>query len=272
MAGAGGLPFIPLPRIVGRARGALQPGETDAVVYLRGTITWESALRLKLEIEFLVEAGVKQIDIMISSGGGIADAALMLVDLIEGLKNEKVKVRTIVDGTAASAATLVSVAGHERWIHKRGWLMLHLPSMVTSGPSRIDSAELAVAKDNVDQLVEKMKNVYKENLHKKGKGGDGEIKRTTEKERNEAFAEIVEQLDKDNCIEAAKCERLMLVDYVGLPPRKTTRERNSTSGDGRIKIDEDVLKSLISFITNSRMVPWFHGEGSEDRAETLHEA
>ena len=224
MAGAGGLPFIALPRIVGRARDALEAGETDAIVYLRGEITWGSALKLKKEIEIFVEAGVKSIDIMISSGGGNADAALMLVDLIESLEGESgVFVRTIVDGTAASAATLVSVSGHERWIHKRGWLMLHLPSVVTSGPFRANSADLAVTNANVELLVKQMKQVYHANMRSKtGKGSGG---RKFAAASEEELARIDEELERDNYITAHKCLELKLVDHVGLPKRKKPQKR-----------------------------------------------
>lgn len=207
MPGTGELPFIALPHILGSSRKALGSGET-AVVYLRGTITWDAALTLKKQIEILVYAGVKKIDLMIASGGGSADAALMLVDLIESLE-KKVFVRTIIDGVAASAATLVSVSGHERWLHKRGWMMLHLPSIGSSGPFRFNSAEMAVEKDNMDLIVEKMEEVYKRNLRYKP-GGSSEA-------NSEDFRAVKEQLNRDNYIRSERCLELKLIDHACLP-------------------------------------------------------
>ena len=238
MAGAGGLPFIALPRIVGRARDALEDGETDAIVYLRGTISWESALKLKKEIEVLVEAGVKTLDLMISSGGGSADAALMLVDLIERLEGT-VFVRTIVDGVAASAATLVSVAGHERFIHKRGWLMLHLPSISSSGPFRFNSSELAVAKKNMDLMVTQMEDVYRRNLHVKSKKRSGNRAFTVNN-----FAAIKKELGQDNYIRAERCLELHLVDHAELPKQRRGSKGQRKDREAAARLDKASLLLL----------------------------
>jgi ATP-dependent protease ClpP protease subunit len=238
MAGAGGLPFISLPRIVGRARDALEDAEKEAAVYLRGTITWESALKLKKEIEVLAEAGIGTLDLMISSGGGSADAALMLVDLIESLEG-RVFVRTIVDGVAASAATLVSVAGHERWIHKRGWLMLHLPSISSSGPFRFNSEELAVTKKNMDLMVKQMEDVYKRNLHTKPKKGSGNRAFFVDN-----FAAIKKELEQDNYIRAERCLELHLVDHAELPARRRDQAKPRKNREAAAKREKASLLLL----------------------------
>ena len=249
MAGAGGLPFIALPRIVGRARDALEAGETDAIVYLRGAITWESALKLKKEIEIFVEAGVQSIDLMISSGGGSADAALMLVDLIDSLKGPGgVFVRTIVDGVAASAATLVSVAGHQRWIHKRGWLMLHLPSIATSGPFRANSADLAVTHANVENLVGQMKQVYHDNMYFKTGENSGGSRPTTVSEEERAWLE--KELERDNYILSQECVTRKLVDHVGLPERKRLEHRPRKASQEAA--ERELASLLILGLENAR--------------------
>lgn len=58
----------------------------------------------------------------INSYGGIIFAGFSAMDFI--LKS-RVRVHTIVDGIAASAATLISVAGHKRFISKHGCMMIH---------------------------------------------------------------------------------------------------------------------------------------------------
>ncbi len=251
---AGTLPFLALPRIVGRARDALQHDETEAIVYLRGTITWESALKLKKEIEVLVEAGVQQLDLMISSGGGNADAALMLVDLIEGLAGITT-VRTIIDGVAASAATLISVSGHERWIHERGWMMIHLPSIGTSGPFRANAAELSVTMANMLFTVNQMKDIYRKNLYDKKKEelknpneNAAQINEAIKANATENFGKIEEHLKQDNYIGASDCLKLNLVDHDKLPVRTVDPSENTRKSSAEAAQRENDSQLVWGFV------------------------
>ena len=246
----GTLPFLAMPRIVGRARGALQSGETAAIVYLRGTITWESALKLKKEIELLVEAGVKQLDLMIWSGGGSVDAALMLVDLIKGLTGITT-VRTIIDGVAASAATLISVSGHERWIHERGWMMIHLPSIGTSGPFRANAAELSVTMKNMKLAVDQMKDIYRKNLYDKEELKDPkenatQIEAQIDANAAENFETIEEHLKQDNYIPASECLRLNLVDHDKLPVREVDSSEYTPKDSAEAALREKLVWGFLA--------------------------
>ena len=207
------LPLITLPHVVGRGEAWLKEGETHAIVYLRGMITWESAYLLARQINFYVEAKAKIIDLKISSHGGDANAALMLVDLIDELKEKGTTVvRTIIDGVAASAATLVSVAGHERYIHKRGWMMIHLPSISSAGPFHANSLQLSTASENMEMMVKRMKDVYRCNLHNKASG-----ETRTQEPTDADLKKLDKDLLRDNWISAEDCEKMHLVDHVGFP-------------------------------------------------------
>jgi ATP-dependent Clp protease protease subunit len=62
------------------------------------------------------------INLYVSSDGGEVFPALSSVDRI---KNSKIPVDTYVEGLVASAATLISVVGHRRYISKNAFLLIH---------------------------------------------------------------------------------------------------------------------------------------------------
>ena len=66
----------------------------------------------------------------INSGGGSVFAALSSVDYI---LNSKVPITTVIDGCAASAATIMSVVGHHRVMHKHSFMLIHQISSVMWG-------------------------------------------------------------------------------------------------------------------------------------------
>ena len=62
------------------------------------------------------------IRLYINSEGGELSSALSIVDLIE---RSEVPIHTIIEGEAASAATLISVVGHKRFITKNSHMLIH---------------------------------------------------------------------------------------------------------------------------------------------------
>ncbi len=75
----------------------------------------------KLESDYDMTAGPK-IYLHVNSIGGDLLSSLGIADYI--IRN-KVPIVTIVEGSAASGATLISLAGHERWITKNSYMMIH---------------------------------------------------------------------------------------------------------------------------------------------------
>jgi len=93
---------------------ALEKNGKEADIYIFGDITsWEwyendvSSYSLVKEIRAL-GPDVKQINVHINSYGGEVAEGLAIYNT---LKNHKAKVRTIVDGFACSAASVVFMAG-----------------------------------------------------------------------------------------------------------------------------------------------------------------
>ena len=93
--------------------------------------------------------------IYIHSYGGDLFAGLSCMDM---LKNCKVPVVTIVDGFVASAATLILLGGHKRWMRRNSNMLIH---QIRGGNwGKYD--ELKDEMTNCDELMKTVKNVYLE--------------------------------------------------------------------------------------------------------------
>ena len=90
----------------------------------------------------------------INSYGGSVFAGLAAVDYI---LNSKVPVETIVEGCAASAATLMSVVGSKRYMHKHACMLVHQLSGHMWGKYQ----EMEDDMENSKMLMKKIKDIYK---------------------------------------------------------------------------------------------------------------
>tara|TARA_R110000787_G_scaffold56213_4_gene129334 strand:- start:6809 stop:7489 length:681 start_codon:yes stop_codon:yes gene_type:complete len=89
----------------------------------------------------------------INSYGGSVFAGFSAMDYIE---SSEAPVTTIVEGCAASAATLISVVGHHRQIRKNSFMLIHQLSSGMWGKYE----EMKDAMDNNDQFMRLIKDVY----------------------------------------------------------------------------------------------------------------
>tara|TARA_R110000822_G_scaffold290920_1_gene412947 strand:- start:439 stop:1047 length:609 start_codon:yes stop_codon:yes gene_type:complete len=91
----------------------------------------------------------------INSGGGSVFAGLSSVDYII---NSKVPVTTIIDGCAASAATIMSVVGHHRAMHRHSFMLIHQISSVMWGKFE----EMKDDMKNSELLMDTIIKIYEE--------------------------------------------------------------------------------------------------------------
>lgn len=96
------------------------------------------------------------IKIYINSPGGDVQSAFSIVDLI---KRCTVPVYTYVEGSVASAATLVSMSGKKRFISTNAVMMLHQISSWFQGTYENHMDE----RKNLDMMMTKIKNYYTSN-------------------------------------------------------------------------------------------------------------
>ena len=103
-------------------------------IYFQTDVKPTTILRLKNELTRIVknnigyavttDTTVEPIYLHISSPGGYVHEGLAAYDYISAI-NKKVPVITIVEGSAASAATLLSIAGAKRYITPNSFMLIH---------------------------------------------------------------------------------------------------------------------------------------------------
>ena len=148
------------------------PGEDNNVVetvnnriYFYSGVTRPKILKLNKSIYTLninmlskavpLEYEPPPIKVHINSYGGSVFAGLAAVDYI---KNSKVPVHSVIDGCAASAATLMSVVAERRFMHKNSCMLVHQLSGMMWGKFE----EMKDDMQNSEMLMEKIKSIYKE--------------------------------------------------------------------------------------------------------------
>lgn len=147
--------------------------------------------RLDVEMQYLktrLECREIPIHLHIHSPGGSIFAGLAIVDTI---KNCKTPIYTYIDGSAASAATLVSIAGKRRFIGDNGYMLIHQPQIEWAGKFDEFMDEI----ENQKSLYEKVVHLY-----------------LTHTKINEE--DIKEMLDHELWLDSNKCVELGLVDKV----------------------------------------------------------
>jgi ATP-dependent Clp endopeptidase proteolytic subunit ClpP len=107
----------------------------------------KSALSLDMELP--------PIYIHINSYGGSIFAGLSTLDT---LRNTKCKIITIIEGCAASAGTMISIVGHQRWMQKHSYMLIHQLSSSSWGKY----SELVDDMENNNKLMEMIKDLYEE--------------------------------------------------------------------------------------------------------------
>ncbi len=102
--------------------------ENEADIYILGPIGgfFDGGITEREFMDLLKQAkGVKQINVRINSpGGSVTDAQ----GIVTALRSHKAKINTFIDGTAASAASFIAMAGDTIEIAQHGLIMIHDPS------------------------------------------------------------------------------------------------------------------------------------------------
>jgi ATP-dependent Clp endopeptidase proteolytic subunit ClpP len=138
----------------------------ENTIFFYADVTEQSALdlnqalyevdsKLKNTSNFLGPDFKPHLKLRINSYGGSLFAGLTILDTIRNLKSE---VHTYVDGSAASAATIISIAGAKRYIGKNSMMLIHQLSTGTYGKY----SELEDDMENNKRLMKMIKDIYKQ--------------------------------------------------------------------------------------------------------------
>ena len=176
----------------------------DNHIYYYGGVTTGNCLKLNLAIQDItrklslvnVDLGVNNLKIYlhINSFGGSVFAALSSIDTI---LNSKYPIVSIIEGAAASAATLISVVCQERVIRNNAFMLIHQMSSSFWGKMEEIKDEFT----NLKKLTKKLKRIYKNNTLLNNKTSD---------------IKLNEILKRDIWWDSDECLKYGLVDRIGI--------------------------------------------------------
>lgn len=137
-------------------------------IYFYSDVTREQVLKLNKEIvqldnglitnaiEWSSPQDAVPFYLHINSNGGSVFDALAAVDYI---RNTKAPIVSVIDGCAASAATIMSVVADKKLINKHAYMLIHQLSSWCFGKYE----ELVDDMKNNDELMKRIKEIYREN-------------------------------------------------------------------------------------------------------------
>ena len=149
--------------------------------------------------------------VWLNSPGGDVFAASQIYSM---LKNHKGKVTVKIDGIAASAASVVAMAGDETLIAPTALMMIHDPSTCAMG----NKADMEKAIALLDEIKEGIINAYEEKTHL-------------------SRSKIAKMMDEETWINAKKAKQLGFVDGI-LFSKKETEEKESDKDEPEEEPDE----------------------------------
>lgn len=94
-------------------------------LYIAPEINNETYYEFHKEVLLVHRDGIKKVDIMIHSDGGLSFSGLAYHDTVKDMVSRGIQVTGHVYGCAMSAATLIFAACPNRKMAKSAWLMLH---------------------------------------------------------------------------------------------------------------------------------------------------
>lgn len=181
----------------------------DNHIYYYGSVSTSNCLKLNLAIQDVsrrlslarVDLGVDNLKIYlhINSFGGSVFAALSSIDTII---NSEFPIVSIIEGAAASAATLMSVVCHERVIRPNAYMLIHQMSSGFWGKMEEIKDEFI----NLKKLTKKLKGIYKAHTKLRNKSKD--------KSDNDTIR-LNDILKRDLWWDSDECIKYGLVDRVG---------------------------------------------------------
>lgn len=139
---------LPTSRIAAQPTMRAAAGAVEMLIY--GAIGWDVTAQGVAQALRDLPSNAK-LTVRINSGGGSAFDGVAMLSLLSARKP-----KVIVDGLAASAASLVMLAGEEVQIAQAGFVMIHDPEMDTFG----NADEARRAADLLDRVGDEMARLY----------------------------------------------------------------------------------------------------------------
>lgn len=128
-------------------------------IYFSGALTEQTIFAITSNVIAMQYRDNNEINLYIKSQGGSLLPTLGLVDII---RTSDIPINTYVDGYAASAATLLSIVGAQRFMNKHGVMLIHQLKMGTDYGKYSEIKDYA---ENAETLMHIIKDLYLENSH-----------------------------------------------------------------------------------------------------------
>jgi len=143
-------------------------------------------------INYISNCSYKPLYLHIYSYGGEVHSCLTLYDFIIEY-SEKIPVYTVVEGVAASAATIISIAGTKRYITPNSYMLIHQISTFFGGNFEQIKDEFG----NCEKIMKQLKDIYSQKTN---------LKKT----------QLTDILKRDVNWNANECKKYGLVDEIKL--------------------------------------------------------
>lgn len=224
--------------------------ETSADIYIYGDIVsyeWDesdvSAFGFKKELDELGD--MLELNVHINSLGGSTYQALTIYNL---LKQHKAKINVYIDGIAASAASIIAMAGEKVYMPKTSMMMIHNCWTWATGNAK----ELRKTADDMDKIAVAYKAAYLSKISIDEKKLDTlldeETYLTAEECINMGFA--------DELIEVKKEETTYNQYSTICIQNLVSKIKNQTNDNRKINLSEESIEkisnNIISILENKR--------------------
>lgn len=173
-------------------------GKGEIILY--GTVGesfFEEGFTARDVVNAIAKMRGKPLDVRINSGGGIADEGVAIYNT---LKNHDGKITVYVDGVAASAASLIAMAGEEVIMRTGSVMMVHDPMMFSIG----NADDMAKAEEALNVIADSMADLYSKKTGRKAKDIRAEMRDELWLTPDEAVAKgYADRTDAEQAIEAS---------------------------------------------------------------------
>lgn len=185
--------------------------------------------------KFLEGADGKNINVHINSGGGSVFAGITIYNM---LKHHNGDVTVYVDGTAASIASVIAMAGDRIILRTGASLMVHKPLLCLCGGYNAD--ELRQMAGQLDEIQKCIMQAYKE---KRAEGVSlEEIEEAVNKETwltSDAAAEMFD-VEIETSLQAVACESEYIAKFLECPPQYAQDKKNLADIE-KVKAEYEIL-------------------------------
>lgn len=170
----------------------------DIILYgAVGESFFEPGFTARDVINALAKRKGKDVSVRINSGGGYSDEG---VAIYNSLKAHNGKVTVYVDGIAASAASLIAMAGSEIVMRTGSTMMVHDPMMISVG----NADDMAKAIEQLNACANSMADIYADKTGRKATEIRAEMREELWLTPDEAIAKgYADRRDSEEAIEAS---------------------------------------------------------------------